>query len=194
MTTRTYSGAVAMILAAVLLPSSAGAAGFYLGTSLVKAKVDADYSGGSVRSNRDSNLGFHAGYRLGDRIALEASFAKLFDYRGSLCQDVCVPETGSFEFEAERLELAVLGYLPLGRKVELFGKAGAGRVETQFLISPWDLGTSSFDSTDTAAILGAGVAWSPVRRLALRVQYDRHHSGSTDGSAYWAGITFSLGK
>lgn len=195
MTGKTCSGIALAILAAVLLPSVGRAAGVYLGSSLVRAKVDVDYSGASVSSRRESHLGFHAGYRFGDRVALETSFARLVDHGGSQCtMDACIPETGTFDFKAERIELTVLGFLPLGRNVELFGKAGAGRVETQFRISPWEVETMYFDSRDTVGIFGAGVVWSPARRLALRLQFDRHESGSSDGSAFWAGATFSLGR
>jgi hypothetical protein len=193
---KTMSGmAVTIVAAALLLPSVGRAAGAYLGASLVMAKVDADYSGFSFSNKRDSNLGFHAGYRFGGRIAFEASYARLGNGSGSLCMmDACIPETGTFDFEAERVELVLLAFLPLGRNVELFGKAGAGRVTTQARIYPWDGDPSYFDSADTGGIFGAGVAWRHSQRLALRLQFDRHQSSSSDGTAFWAGAMISLGR
>jgi hypothetical protein len=193
---KAWSGvATMMLLTALLSPSPGRAAGAYLGTSAVMSKVDADYSGGGLSSDTDSHLGIHAGYRFGERLAFEASYARLAKTGGSLCNaGACIPETGTFDFEADRVEMVVLAYVPLGPNAQLFAKVGAGRVETQARITPWGANPSYFDSADTVGVFGAGLAWRVARRTALRLQFDRHESGATDGTALWVGVTFSLGS
>ena len=145
----------------------------YVGGGFGSSSVDQDgfedsdtykvYGGG-----RFGNFGFELAYVNFDGFALSSNSASTVSGDG---------------FEASGV-----GYLPLGKSVDLFGKIGA---------LAWDLnattaGTSfSASESDVSLAYGVGVQYKPIDNLSLRLEYQKYVDVSdADLSALSVGVAY----
>lgn len=81
---------------------------------------------------------------------------------GVLCITVTTPEP----VEVDGWSASVIGHLPLGERLSLFGKAG---------ILSWDTSasSSSLDDSGEDLLVGAGVSWQLTDRWGVELAYER---------------------
>jgi hypothetical protein len=176
---------------AVLAPASAMAVVPYLGASVVQTDLRVtDYLKPSL-----DGFQIHGGLQLGRHFALEAAYADLGSERISECgTNACIPESGHLRYAPRQMEVAALGILPLGQKVELFAKAGVARTRTHVRYTPWSGTPTESTSSDSGEIFGAGVAMRLSRMSSIRVQLDRHDVSQGDFTALRIGGSWSFGR
>jgi len=196
--------AAVLIAAMAWLPSVSQAAesnaGWYAGASIGQAKL-------SVSNQRivgdeglsDTTLSVHTGYRFGRYFAVEGSFADLgdFHYTANTCRDACIPELAStrFEHSATRLDLAVIGAVPLGRRLQAYGRVGLASTELE-TVTRTVLGTNQSQTNDLSAVYGVGVRASFDSAWSVRLQWDRSSfskGNDLDFSTLWLGAEYQFG-
>ncbi len=152
--------------AAAMLPLSALADdGFYVGGNVTSTKFSADILsniGDVANTSVDrKNFGFqlNAGYSFNRYIAIEAF------YQGNIEASIDnVVSDGSAE--AKTAGIVAIGKFPITSKVDVFAKAGVGRMDMKFKT----LGTNeSFDGTST--IYGVGVSRKVSEEIIVVGEY-----------------------
>ena len=177
----------------ILLLPVTGLAGPYVGASWGKADVP-DFGSG-----RDA-WAVHLGYRFGDWLAVEGSYAGFKASRYS-CSGVCIPE-GQFwlNYTAHDVEVAALGSVPLGRHLALFGKAGLGYLDTRIhttataTLTGALIPASTISNSKAGVLVGAGVDLRLVRTLNVRMQWSRQQLSGPDVTSTWVGLTYTFGR
>ena len=155
----------ALIASSILLSSAAFAEGGYIGVSV--GQTDLDVSG----FDDGDSLAFAAGYRINENFALEASYLDLGDSEDDI-DPVWTVESDGFNF-------AVVGIIPVGEMVEIFGKAG---------VLMWDLSVSEagygeFYSEDGNDIsLGFGATVNFTKQFAMVFEYQSFEIDDEDVS------------
>jgi len=155
-----------LVLAVLLLVAAQPAhAGVFFGASVLDTKLDADIAGTSSDfSASDSGEKVYGGFTFGKFFRLEASYLDLGSPDDSVAGiDVKTDITAWDGF-------AVLA-IPLGKRFEVFGKAGYVLWKTKTDLSGAISGSEDDDGTDTA--YGVGVALKLGEHLAIRGEYEQ---------------------
>ena len=199
------SAEVALIAAVFLvLNLVAGAAraapnvevGWYAGADL--GRMEYDFDEGFVDFS-DNAFGVHGGYRFARYFAIEAGYADLGSYDFTVeCPDTCVPELYPvyIEVSSQRLELDVLGILPLGERLEAYAKAGIARTEFDVFTREGLSGSSRYSTRSSDPIYGIGLRLHFDAPWSLRLQWERvpdiNDSGA-DLNVVWLGAEYRFG-
>ncbi len=165
--------------------------GWVLAAGAGRPTLSADLTSAQQSFDDDSDAwGFGLGYRFGRFLSVEAWHQDLgdFDGMGELCPSLpgfpCpaqVPNRGSLEARSLRL----MGHLPLGRRLELYGFAGPidWTLDVDLLgPGPRPLGLSL---SDTDVVHGAGLELLLRRGFHAFVDYERF---SLDLRGPWFGL------
>lgn len=155
---------------AALLSGTAAAEGGYAGVDFGQGRL-------SDLSLKGSSWNVYGGYRLNESIGFELG------YRRVLSDDMPVFTT-KVKTTVAGLQASVLGYLPLGNDVSLFGRLGVNNLKVE-ASGP---GGKASDS-ETKALVGLGLDYSFSKAVALRVEYQKPAS---DVSVLSAGLKFSF--
>lgn len=144
--------AFAIGLAALLSTSvfAQGYAGFDLGQGKLS---DPDLKG--------TGFNVYGGYRMNESLGFEAG------YRRILSDNITVYST-KVNAKVNGFQASVLGFLPLGQDVALFGRLGVNRLSAKATSS----GGSSSDS-DTKALVGVGLDYAMSKEVALRAEFQK---------------------
>lgn len=132
-----------------------------------KSKVYIGVSGGQNKVNEptilNTSTGYSvfAGYSFNDYIATELAYTNF----GKL---VVVTDVTTLNSSAGSLSL--VGSLPLGKYVSLFGKAGYASTTTEYTT----LTVVSPSETQSGATYGAGIQFNMGQTVAIRLGYDRY--------------------
>ena len=146
----------------------------YLGAGGGTAEIDSNIASGlitsgSVDSKDDGGKAF-VGFRLGRHLALELGWVDLGDVRYSGTSGV-VPVTGG-RIGVSGLNGSVVGLVPLGGNIELFGKLGTIAWEAEASDQRAGLPfTRKTDGKDLSAGLGVNLYFA--RHAGLRVEAER---------------------
>ena len=191
---------IATICAAGLFTTTARAAagpgsGWYAGADL--GRMEYKFDNGFDAS--DNAFGVHGGYRFGRHVAIEAGYADLGSYKSTeeCPSDFCTPEQYPiyYEVSSQRLELALLGILPLAERMEAYAKVGV--VSTEFDLSTRTQLVSSSDSTRSSdPIYGIGLRLNFDAPWSLRLQWERTpdiNDSGADLNAAWLGAEYRFG-
>lgn len=146
----------------------------YLGVGVGAAEIHSGITNGLITSGtvdgKDDGTKAFVGFRLGRHVAIEAGWVDLGDVRYSGSSGA-VPVTGG-RIGVSGLNGSVVGLIPLGSNIELFGKVGAISWEAdasdQRAGVPFARNT---DGTDLSAGLGANFYFA--RHVGLRVEAER---------------------
>lgn len=141
-------------------------AGIYVGASAGESKLNT-----TNFSDGDTSWKVYGGWTFLKFLGLEASYLDLGSPKDS---GATISLTGS--------DLYIMGHLPLGKHLEIFGKVGYLFWNSDTKIS----GSSSSDSGNDMAY-GAGVAWKFGEHLRVRGEYERFDVSNTD-SVYLTSI------
>ena len=187
MTSRTkklLAAAVALAFAAAA-PSlvQAQEMGAYVGASIAQAKAkdfcDTGGEPGLVVSSCDDKADawkLLAGYRFHRNFAAEATYLQTGDMSVSGTY-LGAPFSGKGDGRA--FGIAALGIMPVGQRVELFGKLGVLRTEID--ASATVLGTSlSFGEDETEAHFGMGAIFKLTRNWGVRAEWERAEKSKID--------------
>ncbi|WP_411849782.1 porin family protein [Stenotrophomonas sp. LGBM10] len=118
---------------------------------------------GQPRTTRDGTASYQlgAGYRFGDYVGVEVGFT---DMVGKVRRE------GVGTVDGMSLGVGVVGYLPIGTRLEAFAKAGVGT--TRYRVQS-DIGRAApraVRATSTALLVGVGANYHVNSTLALRLE------------------------
>lgn len=169
--------AAALASLLLLLAGPAAAGEVYLGVGYGQGRADFDTLGDTLADDREATgLEFFTGYRLGF-LAVEAFYADLGNYSATV-------QTGAGTVAAtadvDGYGAALMLFVPLGEKTELFAKGGVFR---------WDVDSNVGRDHDADPMYGLGLYLRGMGpNAALRIQYERFKdagagafAGSTEG-------------
>jgi hypothetical protein len=146
----------------------------YVGAGAGKSDIDAGVSPAPITSGsfdgEDDGIKAFVGFRLGRHMAIEGAWVDLGKarYNGN---SLGVPVTNG-TLEASGLNASLVGLVPLGERVELFGKVGAFFWEAEARDQRAGLPFSrKNDGTDLSAGVGANFYFA--RHLGVRVEAER---------------------
>lgn len=138
-------------------------AGFGSASTAWKARPGVTPAGqdpGSTSSNRSYQLG--AGYRFNDYLGVEANYA---DMTGQ------ARRAGIGAVQGSAFGVGAVGILPLGRRIELFAKAGVGRSQHRFQRAADAAGPSSVRGYNVSPLVSLGANYRVNSTLAMRVEW-----------------------
>ncbi len=201
-------GVIAAIIISAACGFSAQAAadevspGWYMGADFGHAELQLENLGNPNISNKDfSNTTFsiHGGYRFNPYFAIESTFADFggYGYRVDFCAEVCAPEAfpAEISISGKRLDLALVGSIPLGERLEAYAKVGF--VSTEIKYEGRSLNdTVSFSNSDSETIYGIGLRLHFDVPWSLRLQWDRTQLDDyeADVDAWWLGAEYRFGS
>lgn len=202
---RTRHGIAALLVAfASALPAHSAASeidgGWYFGADVGRSNIalekqtnvlDEDYS--------DRAIAVHGGYRFTRHIAIEGTYADLGEstYTLDICEGICIPEQTTLDVQqsGKRLDLSLVGSLPLSEKFEVYARAGVARTEFDTVARSL-LSTSKTDSSEIAALLGVGMRVHFDAPWSLRLQWDRgrfSEDAELEVDVLWLGVEHRFG-
>lgn len=163
------------VLAMVVAASPSWAQGFiqdpavYGGLGYAKTSLDDDgLFRGWDKDDDDRGMHIFGGYRFNRYLAAELSVRDLGDYRA---------QGQDFHYRSELMAttIGVVGTLPLGERVSLYARLGAGYVRMDERLTSSSYRYKDDDSGGVSS-LGAGVEFRPLGRdgLALRLGWESH--------------------
>lgn len=147
--------------ALLLIAPLAEAGDFYVGASFLDAGLEVDFEE-SVDEFDEDDSGFKiwGGYHFSKFFGIEGGYYDLGEPGDEL------PILGDLDLEVTSWNVAAKGRLPIGKRIELFAKAGA------FL---WDIeiGGTSIDDDDDGTDFGYGAGISVLlSKIELRAEYE----------------------
>lgn len=187
------------VLAAATASGAAVAAsdesGWYVGASAGRSTFE--YSGG-FEVDEDA-WGVHGGYRFNRYFAIEGGYADQGSQRYVIDCDpgvFCVPEAYPFVIDQsfERLDLSLVGILPLGEQFDVFGKVGYVQATYDETFKQGLLPSGSFSEEYSEAVYGVGGRWHFTPAWSLRLAWDRSKMEDVDVDSYWLGVEFRFGR
>ena len=142
------------LVASLLVPlSSFATAQAYIGGALGATDVE------EPGFDNSATYKIYGGWRAGN-LGIEGAYINFdgFDEQGSF---------GAQYVAGDGLEVSGIGFVPLGERVELFGKLG---------MLAWSLEANSYGGTfgsddGTSFAYGAGIQFKPAQQLSLRLEY-----------------------
>lgn len=167
--------------------------------------VDLVESSGVDLESSERTERYHVGYRANRYLAFEAGYADLgASQQVTFCPGnlavpepvFCVPELyGRSESRTKRADFTVSVILPLGSRIELFGKVGLARTKHTTYASHVDVEYA------TGRIYGAGARFFVTPAWALRLDFDRsevpgslvnHHPATKQIDSLWLGVEYGF--
>ena len=149
---------------AFALPAMAqkSASGFYAGVGLGQS-TSSDFCNqlGPTCKDKDQTWRVLGGYQISRNFAVEAGYQNLGDN---------ADPTTFMTAKAQVMELVGIAAYPITRDFSVFGKAGAYRGRMRGA----NLGTASFNVSNTDLTMGLGVQWHLIDALSLRGEYQRY--------------------
>lgn len=208
-----------MLLATfAFLPNVSLAGNWYVGGGAGQSKSDFDVSGiqemqqsypgfstSFVMDETDTGKKVFGGYRINRHFAVEGQYADFGKFKSSFSASKSSQKALSTgEFNATGLSVSMMGILPIGSKVSLFGKVGTlyWNATTSYTyvdnITPESFNGSD-DATGVSTLFGAGINVKMTKKLSVRVEYERvndvgdeYVTGKTNVSLTSANLVFNF--
>ncbi len=202
--TRNVAAGIFIVAASAVSGNSAAAetrTGWYVGADIGHAELSLDNPktiGGTDLS--DTSISVRGGHAFGRHFAVEATYADLGNYRYTLdtCIEACSPELASTEFRhsVTRLDLSLVGRIPLGERLEAYARAGLA--STTFDTEARNmLGDSRSGRSDVSGLYGLGLRALLSGSWSLRLQWDRgsySNNMDLDVDSFWLGADYQFGR
>lgn len=184
---------------------------FYVFGNVGSAKVDIDKSGNDAALIGAGAIGLSstvndtatavmigAGYKFVPQASVEVAYLKASDYtyKAAFAQG-----TATESISGSGIGVNLVGYLPLGEKVDLYGKLGiwSFSVDDTATISAAGFAQAKASSSNTTPMIGVGLEFKVTPQFAIRAEYDHFSKigdDSTIGSSKLdylsAGVAFSF--
>jgi len=197
--------AVNFMVAVSVVSGNAAAAepitGWYVGADIGHSIISLDNQNTIGDTDlSDTTVLVRGGYAFGHHFAVETTYSDLGNYRYTLdnCREVCVPEFASTEFRHSltRLDLSLVGRIPLGERLEAYARAGVA--STTLDTDARNLaGTSTSDRSDFSGVYGLGLRALLSGPWSLRLQWDRGSYSNImdlDVGSFWLGAEYQFGR
>lgn len=176
--------------------------GWYVGADIGHSKLSLDDQNTIGDTDlSDTSISVRGGHAFARHFAVEATYADLGNYRYTLktCSAaVCVPETVPTEFShsVTRLDLSLVGRIPLGERLEAYARAGVASttLETD---ARNILGASRSERSDVSGVYGLGLRALLSGPWSLRLQWDRGSYSDRielDVDSFWLGAEYQFGR
>lgn len=175
--------------------------GWYVGADIGHAELSLDNQniiGGADLT--DTAVSVRGGHAFGRYFAVEATYSDLGNYRYTLdnCIEACSPELASTEFRhsVTRLDLSLVGRIPLGERLEAYARAGVASTvfDTQARNM---LGASRSERSDVSGVYGLGLRTLLRGPWSLRLQWDRgsySNNMEVDIDSVWLGAEYQFDR
>jgi len=162
----------------------------------------------STLDDSDTGFGLAGGYQLNDHLAFEFAYVDLgsIDFRatGTVTDGVdTFPAEAILGSSADGPVFSVLGILPIGERLSVFGRAGFTLMNakgTAQITVDGDSVRASQTSQKTDPMFGVGVEYDLTKHFAIRLAWDRYLDiatenvvGDTDADFYSLGIRMGVG-
>lgn len=170
--------------------------GWYLGADVGRSELKVE------QGPEETAFAIHGGYRLTRHLAIEATYADLGDFGYTVpCPEVCIPELypQRVDESIKRLDVALLGIVPFGERVEAYARVGAARTDTDTTVSAL-AGTFSRSSDTSDLVYGVGLRVHLDAPWSLRLQWDRGSADTgvaasdADVDALWLGAEYRFAR
>ncbi len=175
---------VILFLAAVLFSSSANAKGLFAHAEIGRSNISEDLDTGTgVVPVDESATGFRlaAGYEVTDYFSIEGGYIDFgtVDFSAGIV---------SGNAEADGLEFALIGRIPIGDRISLTGRAG---------YMWWDAKVSVLDlastESDRNSLFGVGAEFRATDSFAITAGWSRYKLDSTDIECASIGVLARFG-
>ncbi len=179
-----------ILASSIMFLATAANAGGYIGGSA--GVTDYDVNG----LDDGSSIELTGGYKFGENFAIEASYIDLGDADIDLGFIGDLADSASGYVNIDGLNVSVLGIIPLGDTVELYGKAGffqwdsEGRVRADF--GEGGIQESSFSDSGTDLSYGAGISANLSEKFSLGLEYQIFNIDEEDVSNLSIGAQFNF--
>ncbi len=175
--------------------------GWYVGADIGHAKLSLDNQNTIGETDlSDTAVSVRGGHAFSRHFAVEATYSDLGNYRYTLdnCLDVCVPESESTEFRhsVTRLDLSLVGRIPLGERLEAYARAGVASTTLETEARNL-LGASRSERSDVSGVYGVGLRARLSGPWSLRLQWDRGSYSDRidlDVDSFWLGAEYQFGR
>jgi len=151
----------------------------YLGLNIGKTSTD-------IPNNNNSATSFSlfAGYSFNRFVSTELAFPNL----GNLEMGTILGNKVTMRMTAA--SLSIVGYIPMGQTVSLYGKAGFASTSTQV---EWG-STVGNAYSQSGATIGAGVQFNISKHMNIRLAYDNYkiNTGTTTYNANVPNVAFMV--
>jgi len=140
----------------------------------------------------DSDTGYKifAGYQFGRYVALEGSYVSLGKTQAEL------PADTRFSAEVQGVTIGLVPRIPVGERIDLFGKVGVMAWHVDLKAESPALGLSAQgDGAGADPVFGAGVAYRFHQNASLRLEWDRYNVDEevkSDGATVNVGTDIDL--
>jgi OOP family OmpA-OmpF porin len=184
---------------------------FYVFGQVGSAKVDIDQAGNdaALRAAGATNLSstvndtatavlVGVGYKFVPQASVEFGYLAVSDYN---YKAAFTQGTATAKFSGSGFGVNLVGYLPVGEKVDLYGKLGIWNVsvDATATVSAGGFGQASQSSSNTTPMIGVGIEYKITPQVGIRAEYDHFTKvgdDSTIGSSKLdylsAGVAFSF--
>lgn len=169
-------GTIALAVTALLAAPVATAEGWSIGLGIGESELDdfCDLATGISCDDTDTGTRFFAGYDLNENFRIEGFWVDLgeVDARNSA--------TGGFvEAESDGIGIALMPMLPASDQVDVFGKIGLFRWDSDLRTNAFGP-TESFDDDGTDLLFGGGVRLRLGDRFSLRGEWEQFELDDED--------------
>lgn len=186
---------VAATMATVSGAALAADSGFYGAVDIGQSKAKescAPEAGFTITGCDDKDTAYRigVGYQFNQNFGLEANYVD-FGTFGVSGTYLGVPFTA--DAEADALQLAVTGTMPINESFAVIGKLGMARTSVDVAVAGGAPGTASDDSTGLT--YGIGVKYNINKAMAIRAQYENFDESTPDDeklSLLSVGLTFGF--
>ena len=121
------------------------------------------------------------GYKFVPQASVEVAYMHVSDYT---YKAAFVQGTASDVFSASGIGLNLVGYLPVGEKVNVYGKLGMWSfdVDETATVSAAGFGQAKASSSNTTPMIGVGVEFKLTPQFAIRAEYDHFNKIGDDST------------
>ena len=155
---------IAVALFCLLIPAAHAGTGM-VGISAGQSSVETDIGGAGFDAD-DTGWKAFGGYNLMKYFGVEGGYTDM----GSMEQS---DATTDLTTNVDAFSLYARGILPLGKKVELFGKIGYVFWDAEIEMSSPVFGSGSASTSGNDLAFGAGAAFKIVEKFEIRLEYER---------------------
>src|SRR6266850_3537653 len=166
-------GAVALAAPAVGMAQQPPERGAYIGFSIAHTEFQHTCEGVVVScDNSDFGGKGFVGYRLNRNFAVEGGYAKFGTAKG---RGTIGGQAANFDRDVLAWDIALVGTLPLGQGMSVFGKLGVNRADTKFT-GELSGGRVDVNEKSTGSTYGAGFQVELGSHFAVRVEWQKYRS------------------
>lgn len=183
----------ALLASALLLSSSAHAAGAYVGANIGSVEHKLTVDGDSDKEHK-TGVKLYGGYALTENLGIEAGYAHLGKVNNSNTDGV---NTASLDYRARALYIAGTAALPLSQEFSVFAKAGVTSNHGKVTARLNGL-SDSMSRSNTTGMFGIGAEYSFAKNMSAVAEYENfgkvidENEGNTKAQMVSVGLRYKF--